>query len=814
MNKYGYFDDNSKEYVINKPDTPLPWINYIGFNKYFGIISNTAGGYSFYQDARLRRLTRYRYNNVPADMGGRYIYIKDNNTVWNPGWKPVCTPLDEYTCRHGLGYTAIKGKKNGVEAEVTYFVPPEENMEIWNLALVNDTDKNKDITIFSFVEFCLWDAMDDMTNFQRNLNTGEVEVENETIFHKTEYRERRNHYAYFTCSQKINGFDTSRDAFIGSYNGFANPVAVERGECTNSIVNGWYPAGVHQVNIALEPGQKKNLHFILGYMENKENEKFSAPDVINKELFYSKMKIYKNSRVIDKSFKNLKKYWDELLDRFNVETENEHVNRMVNIWNQYQCMVTFNISRSASLFESGIGRGIGYRDTNQDLLGFVHMVPERSRRRILDIAGVQLSDGSCYHQYQPLTGKGNKDVGSGFNDDPLWLIVSTCSYIKETGDYSILKEAVGYPDVDDSRANLLEHLFLSIEYTLKNLGPHKLPLIGHADWNDCLNLNCFSKYPGQSFQTYGDKSGGVAESVMIAGLFLYACREFIQLLRRFNQDKRIKELEKHYEQMKSAVEKYGWDGEWFLRAYDYYGDKVGSKECREGKIFIESQGWCIMGGVGLENEMARKALNSVEKYLATPDGIVMNQPAFSRYYLNLGEISSYPPGYKENAGIFCHNNPWISIAETMLGNGNKALDYYLRICPGTKEKVIDVYRCEPYCYAQMIAGHDAPSAGEAKNSWLTGTAAWCFVNISQAILGIKPGYDGLLIDPCIPEDWKEYKVKRSFRGVKYNITIKNPERVSSGIKSISVDGKSIKGNIIPLSKGKKEIQVNVILGSS
>ncbi|MBN2073185.1 MAG: glycosyl transferase [Actinobacteria bacterium] len=812
MNKYGYFDDDSKEYVIKKPDTPLPWINYIGFDKYFGIISNTAGGYSFYQDARFRRLTRYRYNNVPVDTGGRYIYIKDNDVVWNPGWKPVCSSLDEYSCRHGLGYTIIKGQKNGVEAEVTYFVPLKENMEIWNLKLANNTNKNKDIILFSFVEFCLWDAMDDMTNFQRNLNTGEVEIENGTIFHKTEYRERRNHYAYFTCSQKINGFDTSRDAFIGNFNGFANPVVVEHGKCTNSIVNGWYPVGVHQVNIELAPGQKKNLHFILGYIENKEDEKFSAPNVINKKSFHAAMEKYKNTEAINKAFDKLKRYWNELLCKFKVETENEHVNRMVNIWNQYQCMVTFNLSRSASFFESGIGRGMGYRDSNQDLLGFVHMIPERSRQRILEIAGVQLSDGTCYHQYQPLTGKGNKDVGGGFNDDPLWLIVSTCSYIKETGDYSILDGIAGHPDIENSKATLLDHLFLSIEYTLKNLGPHKLPLMGHADWNDCLNLNCFSKHPGESFQTYGDRPGGVAESVMIAGLFLYACRELIELLRRIDLNSKVDKLEKSYKQMNEAVEKYGWDGEWFLRAYDYYGEKIGSRECEEGKIFIEPQGWCIMGGAGLENGMARKALKGVEKYLATPDGIILNQPAYSRYYLNLGEISSYPPGYKENAGIFCHNNPWISIAETILGNGDKALDYYLRICPSAKGEAIEIYRCEPYCYAQMIAGRDAPSPGEAKNSWLTGTAAWCFVNISQAILGIKPDYDGLLIDPCIPGEWKEYNVKRFFRGIKYNITVKNPDGVNKGVKSLSVNGKLVRGNLIPLNKEEKEVQVSVILG--
>jgi len=812
MNKYGYFDDANKEYVIKRPDTPLPWINYLGCEKYFGIISNTAGGYSFYMDARLRRLTRYRYNNVPMDTGGRYLYIKDGDTVWNPGWKPSRVLLDGYSCRHGMGYTVITGQKNGVEVEVTYFVPPGENMEIWNVRLINHTKREKELILFSFVEFCLWDAMDDMTNFQRNFSTGEVEVEDGTIFHKTEYRERRNHYAYFACSQKIEGFDTSRDAFIGVHNGFENPKAVTDGKCTNSMASGWAPVGAHQLNITLSPGKKKNLHFILGYMENKEDEKFSAPNVINKEAFWAKMKVYKSTQAVDKAFSKLNAYWTELPGRYRVDIDNEHVEHMVNIWNQYQCMVTFNLSRSASLYESGIGRGIGFRDSNQDLLGFVHMIPERVRQRILELAAVQLSDGSCYHQYQLLTREGNEDIGGGFNDDPLWLIVSTCAYIKETGDFSILDEVVGYSDVPDSKAAILNHLYLSLDYTLKNLGPHQLPLIGHADWNDCLNLNCFSRVPGESFQLSGDIEGGVAESVMIAGLFLYVCRELTALLHHIGTKEKIDEVEKGYELVKEAVEVHGWDGEWFLRAYDYYGKKVGSKKCEEGKIFIEPQGWCVMGGIGLKDGRARKALDSVGKYLSTPHGIILHHPAYSRYYLNLGEISSYPPGYKENAGIFCHNNPWIAIAETILGNGEKAFDYYLRICPSTKEDVIETYRCEPYCYAQMIAGRDAATHGEAKNSWLTGTAAWSFVTISQAILGIKPDYQGLLIDPCIPKNWKKYSIIRLYRGARYHITVQNPDGVSKGVRHLIVDGKLIKGNLIPFKKENKEVKVTAVLG--
>jgi cellobiose phosphorylase len=814
MNPYGHFDDVKKEYIITRPDTPLPWINYLGFEKYFGIISNTSGGYSFYLDARLRRITRYRYNNVPMDVGGRYLYIKDGDTIWNPGWKPTCTPLDNYSCRHGLGYTVITGKKNDVEVEITYFVPLRENMEIWKVNIKNHGNQRKKLTLFSFVEFCLWDAMDDMTNFQRNLNIGEVEVENDTIFHKTEYRERRNHYGYFFCNQKIDGFDTSRDAFVGVHNGFENPKAVIGGRCTNSLASGWAPVGAHQLNMTIQPKQNKTFHFILGYMENKEDEKFSAPNVINKKSLWKKLTFYKTTRAVDEALNELKIYCSKLLGRYQVKIDDKHVERMVNIWNQYQCIVNFNLSRSASLYESGVSRGMGFRDSNQDLLGFVHIFPEKARERILELAAIQLSSGDCYHQYQPLTKEGNEKVGKGFNDDPLWLIVSTCAYIKETGDFSILEEIIGFADVSDSKVTILEHLYLSIDYTLKNLGPHNLPLIGHADWNDCLNLNCFSKVPGESFQLVGDVGGGVAESLMIAGLFLYVCRELIKLGQQIGIEEKINELNKGYKLIKKAVEDYGWDGEWFLRAYDYYGKKIGSKKCKEGKIFVESQGWCILGGVGLKDGRARLALDSVEKYLSTPYGIMLLQPAYSHYYSNLGEISSYPPGYKENAGIFCHNNPWISIAETILGNGDKAFDYYLKICPSTKEDIIKTYRCEPYAYAQMIAGREAPTYGEAKNSWLTGAAAWSFVTITQAILGVKPDYQGLLIDPCIPKSWKGYEVIRIYRGVNYHITVKNPDGVSKGIKHFLINGKSIKGNLIPYNKKIKEVEVTVILGKN
>jgi len=832
----GYFDDEQREYVITRPDTPLPWINYLGCEDYFGLISNTAGGYSFYRDARLRRLTRYRYNNAPFDCGGRYTYLRDNITgeFWSPTWQPTRHDLKDYTCRHGLSYTVIASTYQGISAETRYFVPLGESLEIWQLTLTNRRGQPAHLSVFSCIEFCLWDAWDDATNFQRNFNTGEVEIEPVAgiIYHKTEYRERRNHFAYFACSEPLAGFDTQRDTFLGPYRGWDRPLAVERGESFNSEAHGWAPIGSHHVRVTLAPGESRPIIFLLGYHENPPDRKFDPPDsqTINKQTVKPIIARYRDQANVATAFTALREYWNDRLAVFQVETPDEHTNRMVNIWNAYQCMVTFNLSRSASFFESGIGRGLGFRDSNQDLLGFVAMAPARARQRILDIASTQLETGGAHHQYQPLTKQGNHDIGSNFNDDPLWLILSVAAYLKETGDWSILAEPVPYDNRPGSEQPLYEHLQRSLQYTLERLGPHGLPLIGRADWNDCLNLNCFSDTPGQSFQTVTNKEGKVAESVFIAGLFVLAAREMEQLCQAAKQplgklaSRQAERLPRYLnadspgryrqiaEQMAQAVREHGWDGEWFVRAYDDFGHKVGSRECQEGQIFIEPQGMCVMAGIGLDDGRAEQALASVNRYLATPHGLVLLQPAYSRYYLHLGEISSYPPGYKENAGIFCHNNPWVIIAETMVGHGDRAYDYYCRINPSRREAISDQHRCEPYVYAQMIAGRDAPNHGEAKNSWLTGTAAWNYVAITQWILGIRPTYDGLEIDPCIPRAWDGFRVTRQFRHAVYQITVENPGHVNRGVQAVTVDGQAIAGNVVPIFAGGTH-RVGVMMGT-
>ena len=824
--KFGHFDDEKREYVIETPRTPYPWINYLGTQGFFSLISNTAGGYSFYKDARLRRITRYRYNNVPIDMGGRYFYINDGGTIWNPGWSPVKTQLDFYQCRHGMGYTVITGKKNGLKAEVTFFVPQDYDGEVQQLVLTNESSSDKTFKFWSFAEWCLWDAQDDCTNFQRNFSTGRVEVKDSVIYHKTEYRDRRNHYAFYSVNDKIDGYDTDRDSFIGLYNGFGDPQQVLDGKCGNSLADGWSPIASHYKEITLKAGESKTLIFVLGYVEMPAEKKFEADGkTINKEKALAMIEKYNSPEKFAAGMQELRSYWDRLLGILNVNTPEDKVNRMVNIWNQYQCMVTFNLSRSASYFESGIGRGMGFRDSNQDILGFVHQIPDRARERLIDIASTQLEDGGCYHQYQPLTKKGNADIGGDFSDDPLWMILSVSAYIKETGDWSILDEKVPF-DNDASKAkSMLDHLTVSFYHIVNNLGPHKLPLAMRADWNDCINLSCFSDTPGESFQTYTNPKfkaeGGyskIAESVFVATLFTYAGPNYVGILNHLGRKDEAKKAQAEIDKMKKAVMESAWDGNWFLRAYDAYGKKMGSKECEEGKIFIEPQGFAIMSDI--DKDAAKKTLASIDERLNTKFGLVLNNPAFTRYYVEYGEISTYPGGYKENAGIFTHNNAWIICAAAYAGQGNQAFKYYSEIAPAYTEETSDIHKTEPYVYGQMIGGKDAGSDigqsgrnfGQGKNSWLTGTAAWNMVAISQYILGLQPDFDGLKIDPSIPSDWEGFTATRIFRGTKYKIVVKNPSHVCKGVKSMTVDGIALEGCVVPFEAGKKEVNVEITLG--
>ncbi|MFN8497875.1 MAG: glycosyl transferase [Anaerolineae bacterium] len=814
--RYGHFDDQAREYVIERPDTPLPWINYLGQEDYFAMLTHTGGGYSFYRDARLRRLIRYRYNSATADSGGRALYLRlPDGDYWSPTWQPTRKPLERFETRHGLGYSVISSTYRGITASLTAFVPQGETLEVWRVNVTNSGNEAVSLELFSVVEFCLWDGWDDQTNFQRNYNTGEVEVDTERsiIYHRTEYRERRDHFAYFACSAPITAFDTQREVFVGPYRGFDAPAAVEEGRCRNSVAHGWSPIGAHQVSLTLVPGESREIVFLLGYVENPRDEKFTVDGKLNVSRALPAIERYTDPAALDEALAQSRQHWDTLLSAYQTETPDEHINRMVNTWNQYQVMATFNLSRSASLYESGIGRGMGFRDSNQDLLGFVHLLPDRARERLLDLAATQLPNGGAYHQYQPLTKRGNNAVGGGFNDDPLWLVLAVAAYLKETGDGSILAELAPYDNAPGTETPLIEHLQRALRYTMDRLGPHGLPQIGHADWNDCLNLNCFSSEPGESFQTHEDDGDSTtAESVFIGGLFVLAADEMADIVRHYGEPGVADAYSEQARAMERTVLTHGWDGAWFKRAYDRFSAPVGASACEEGQIYIEPQGMCVLAGIGLASGEARQALDSVRERLATPHGVVLHQPAYTRYYLNLGEISSYPPGYKENAGIFCHTNPWIMIAEARLGDGDAAFDYYTRINPSAREAISDVHRCEPYVYAQMIAGRDAASHGEAKNSWLTGTAAWNLVAATQWLLGVRPTHDGLLVDPAIPSAWDGFRVTRQYRGATYDITVRNPNHVSHGVAEVRLDGQPLPDNHVPALTDRGRHAIYVVMG--
>ncbi|HQL04022.1 MAG TPA: glycosyl transferase [Treponemataceae bacterium] len=820
--KFGHFDDVNREYVIETPRTPYPWINYLGNEKFFSLISNTAGGYAFYTDARLRRLTRYRYNDVPLDNNGRYFFINDNGTVWNPGWKPMRVELDSYECRHGFGYSKIASSKNGVKADILYMIPNGDNAEIQMVTLSNTTSQKKDIALHSYIEWCLYNAHDDNTNFQRNFSIGEVEVLGSTIYHKTEYRERRNHFAFYHVNSKIDGFETDRETFLGLHNNYDHPDAVFADKSTNFVADGWSPVASHRINVSLNAGESKTFIFVLGYIENDNDKKWaakaeagllqtnSAMRVINKDKAVALQNKYDTVEKVEKAFNTLKDFWTDMVGKYTLKTGDEKLDRMA-VWNQYQCVVTYNFARSASYFESGIGRGIGFRDTSQDMLGVVHSMPQsRVRERLFDVASTQFEDGSAYHQFQPLTKRGNADVGSNFNDDPLWLILGVGGYIKETGDEQFLKEMVPFDNNEKNKATLYEHLKRSFRYITTHIGPHGLPLIGRADWNDCLNLNCFSTDPNDSFQTSTNKEGKNAESVMIAQMFVYVAPDYAAMCRMMGDEAEAKFAEEQAAKMNEQICKTGWDGDWYIRAYDDFGKKIGSKECEDGKIFIETQGFGSMAQIGADKGYPAKALDSVEKHLDTKYGIVILDPPYKDYHIELGEVSSYPPGYKENAGIFCHNNPWVIIGEVKTGRSAKAWEHYKKIAPSYLEDISEIHRLEPYVYAQMIAGKAARRHGEAKNSWLTGTAAWNFVALSQWICGVRPEYAGLRIEPRLPSHIKNAVITRKYRGVNYKIDItnNNPE----GKIVVTSDSASVTGTLALAKDGTKEVNIKAVIG--
>jgi cellobiose phosphorylase len=808
----GYFDTAAREYVITAPMTPLPWLNYLGGKAFYSLISNTCGGYSFYRDAKLRRLTRYRYDSVPLDSTGKYLYIVDGGSApWNPGWRPTRTPLDAYECRHGLGYSRFSAAKDALHAALTVFVADEHDVEIQALTLTNHASQQKSLRLFSYVEWCQWNAEEDGGNLQRTLSLGETYVEDGIVCHVTGYRERRNHFAYHAANRAALGFDSDRDAFLGPYGELASPAAVRSGKPSNSLASGWWPIASIACALTLDPGQTQSIVFATGYAENSEDRKWSASGTPNIAKARQVAQLIREPAFVERALHAQKEHWASTLGVFQAETPEKQLNELINTWNPYQALINFQLARSASLFETGRSRGIGFRDSNQDCLGVVHLVPERVRERLKDLAATQQSSGAAYHQYQPLTKSGNDEIGGGFNDDPLWLVLSVCAYVRETGRLDLLAESVPFEDTPTTPSTMLDHLEASLRYTHNRLGPHGLPLIGRADWNDCLNLNAHSLDPDESFQKAPMRTDGRAESVMIAALFVLAARQAVSLYHAMGLADLGDRYERLADDMAKAVEEFGWDGEWFLRAFTHAGEPIGSRENAEGSIYIEPQGLCAMARIGERKGYPAKALQSAAERLACAYGVQLLHPPYSRYRAELGEISTYLPGYKENGAVFCHNNPWVIIGETLLGNGDRAMQYLRAIAP-TYQEDFSRRRTEPYVFAQMVAGACAPRAGEAKNSWLTGSASWSYVAVSQYLLGIRPEIDGLVIDPCIPPQWDRVSVQRTFRGARYDIEILNPRNVSKGVRVMSVDGAVADGARIEPAPPGSAVKVRIELG--
>jgi len=780
--KYGYFDEKRREYVVTEPKTPTPWINYLGDGEYGGIVSNTGGGYSFDRDPRYKRVLRYRYNSIPEDQPGRYVYIRDDETgeVWSATWQPVKAGYDEYTCRHGLGYTVISQKRSGIGSEVTYFVPSGKKMEFWWLKVKNNSKRPRKLSLFSYAEFCFFDAVKDQQNVDWAQQIQQGAFEDNIIFWNAFMKTWE--YIFFTSNLPADSFDTSREEFIGRYRDLTLPSAVEKGECGNTLAKRGNGVGAFCHKLTIPPGGEEEIIYTLGTTMEK--------DQVKKEI----QSCCQPEKVKD-CFAELGAYWDNFLQSLQVETPEPAINLILNTWNPYQCKTTFNWSRFISLYQLGISRGMGLRDSAQDVLGVVHAIPDQVRGLLVKLLRSQFTDGHAYHLYYPLTGEGGLGEAEGgkynwYSDDHLWLIEATVAYLKETGDFAFLDSKVPFADeaeinVSASPGTVWDHLRNAIDFTAQHLGEHGLPLSGFADWNDTLNL---------------DKGIGRAESVWTGMLYCRVLTLLAELASFLGKEDEAAKYRKLFAEMKKAVNTHAWDGQWYLRAYDDWGEKLGSKVSTEGRIFLNAQTWAVISGIA-EEKRAHTAMEKAKEFLGTEYGFVLLYPAYKAHNPNKGGITTYPPGTKENGGIFVHTNPWMIMAELLLGKNEKAYEHYLQIIPVFKNKIADLHEVEPYVFCQNILGKEHPQFGLGRNSWLTGTASWTYVVATQYLLGIRPTYDGLVIDPRVPKDWHDFKVRRVFRGKELEIFFTRTDQEERGIY---VNGEYIGDEqVIPLSRFSK-----------
>ena len=784
LEKYGRFSEDGREFIITRPDTPAPWVNYISNSRYTGLVTNAGGGYSFYVCPRDSRITRHRYNCLPWDRPGRYVYLRDEDgEYWSLSWQPVGKQPDFYECRHGMGYTQIETEYRGIHGKVLYFVPLEDDLEIWRVTLENRSGRPRRLDVFSYVELCLGHALVDLINqpndqhfnvvaFDRRQNILYATKNHWVTYQSATVRQPNrawDKYVFFASSLPVKGFDGKKDAFIGPWRSESNPVAVEEGGCRNTEITAGDACAALQSEISLEPGEIREFVVLMGVVD-REGYSELAPPLAEK---------YRDLANVAGALEVVKRYWDAYLSAPQVETPDPQVNLMLNIWAKRQTWVTFHMHRTAGYYHGGLLFGTGVRDQCQDLMGPLMVEPSVVAERICEVLSHQFADGSVLHNYFPLTGQGEK---TGHSDTPLWLPLAVTSYLKETCDFDFLSRIVPYQD--GGGGTVLEHIIRAADYPLGNLTPRHLPKFGPGDWNDTLD------YVGRQ---------GIGESVWVAEFLCYILREAANLLDRIGMGDKAEHYRSEYARIAEALNALCWDGEWYIRGTRDDGGVIGSRANDEGRIFMNVQSWAAISGVAPEDR-ARMAMGSAYAMLNTPRGPKILTPAYTKLDPGIGLATRCVPGKKENAGIFNHVAAWAILAECLLGNGDRAYEYFSKTMPINQAYDPDVYRMEPYVYSEYVTSPDHPTFGEASHSWLTGSAVWMLRGGLDYILGVRPAYDGLILDPCIPARWDGFKIARRFRGAVYEIVVENPDHVEHGVAGIEVDSKPIDGNVLPLFK--------------
>lgn len=770
--EYGFFDNQNREYVITRPDTPAPWINYLGRGKFSGIISNTAGGMCFDGDPSNRRITRYKYNNLPGDRPGRYLYIRDQKTgeYWSPTWQPVMKALSKYECRHGMGYTSISGAYAGIDTSILYTIPLDASYEVWQVHMTNTTDQTRTLRLFSYVEWSWYDAFYDiLCDWPRMILKCEFDG-NKILFDPvSEQCESGLLRSYLATDLDVDGYDCSLSAFVGPYRSETNPIVLEKGQCTNSQIRSDNAVGVLSSLLVLQPGETKVFHYTLGTASTSEQ----MEQCIEKAL---------DPVHLQRDLTELKQDWENYFAQQQVETPSHDMNTMLNLWNAYQCRMTFDWSRFISSYERGIDRGMGFRDSMQDVLGIMHALPQRARERILLLLSIQKNRGDALDVYYPGTGKAK---GGGRSDDHLWSVFSVCQYIRETGNVDILDEIVPY--VDGGCGTVKEHLEKGLQFTRTHLGRHGLPDMMRNDWND-------------SMASINNRGG--AESVFVFFQLAHAAYELIQLYEHYGLDESLLFVQEIYDNCRSKMS-IVWDGNWFLRAFTSEGEKYGTADDKWNRLFLNPQSWAVMSRLPTM-EQGKSCMDAVMEHLYTDYGVVLQGPASTGYDLDNKGFFAFVAGARENGGIFFHANAWVIIALTLMKRNEDTWKCYQSSLPPRRNSEAERCLVEPYVYTQTMLGPQHERFGACSNSWLTGTASWMYFAATQYILGIRPDYAGLTIVPCVPDQWETFSVVRNCRGVRCHITVRKGD-----FPAVTIDGQCVIGSIIPWENiaGKTDVQI-------